>query len=271
MKKYLIKIFIVLVVILAAVYAHDKFWKTDKIQVVKVESTVENDNAKLKIVFPKRNEQERYLPIKLQFRVEGFPLKINSDFERKDALYNYDYGQSIHVMVDNKPYFPVVQQRVDPNNDEADYYQAFYEATLDGPLSSGPHVIRAFLARSYGESLKNDQTFDSIVFYYKTKKKTLSLNKPYLTFNEPSTKVVYQSHKPILLDFIIKNTELSTDGYKVKLSIDHKNVRYLSEEAPYFIYGLAKGSHLIDLQLVDGKGRPVSGSFNSVKKVIKVE
>jgi hypothetical protein len=64
---------------------------------------------------------------------------------------------------------------------------------------------------------------------------------------------------------------LSTDGYKVVLSVDGKKERVITRWVPHYIYGLGKGSHTIHLQLIDPMNKPVPGVFNSVQREITLK
>ena len=272
MKKRLLFCVFMVGSVLAASKTSYKSSDHVNIQIVKVDKTIENANTSIEIIIPEENEVISSSSVKVQMRVLGFPLKINSDFERKDEIFNYPVGQSIHVVLDDNPYFIVTEKRVDPFDDEALYFQAIYEFDLPDNLTSGFHSLRAFLCRSYGESLKNKKTFSAIGFYYKDKEedKKVSLNKPYLLYNEPSYNGYYLDRQPILLDFLVKNCALSKDGYRVKLKIDDRTVEYLDDLGPYYIYGLGKGSHTIEIELVDKGLALVHGNINKIKKTIKI-
>ena len=91
--------------------------------------------------------------------------------KRKNEIYNSDQGQNIHVVIDNKPYFTVIGQKIDTFNDEANYYESMYRCAIPYDLLEGKHTIRSFLCRSYNESLKNKEAFDCSCFYFKKKQK----------------------------------------------------------------------------------------------------
>lgn len=99
----------------------------------------------------------------------------------------------------------------------------------------------------------------------------MDLSAPYLTYNIPVGSYNLEEGDPILLDFYIKNCELSPDGYKVKLSIDGKEIATLTEWRPYYIYGLKKGKHTIGLQLLDRKNNLDQGEFNNVEETIHIQ
>lgn len=242
-----------------------------KVQVIQVDTTLQPDNARIIIVYPENGQFFNSEPIKMQIRATDFALGEDSDFDRKNEIINSNMGQNIHIIIDNQDYFAKVNEQTDPFNDEGILYDTMIEFSLP-KLSEGQHVLRAFLCRSFNESLKNFSSMDTNFFYYKNKTplKGVDLKKPYLTYNEPSPHISYDQ-KPILLDFLVNNCELSSDGYKVKLLIDDKIIRVLDKYTPYYIYGLEKGSHSIRLQLIDKMDKVVDGLFNDVKKEIKVQ
>jgi hypothetical protein len=243
------------------------------INVVAVPTTPSPKNAKIEIVYPENMEIKNSLPIRMVVRVTDYALGEDSDFERKDEIKNWNIGQSIRVIVDNNPFFAKITNQIDPFNDEGIDFDEEYEFYLPEELSEGEHALRAYLVRSYGESLKDEHAFEAKTFYYKNKTplKDVNLNNPYLTYNEPSPNRLYDDAKPLLLDFYIKNCELSKDGYKVKLIIDKEIIRYLDKWVPYYIYGLRQGKHQIELQLVDKTNNIVSGIYNNVKTEIQIE
>jgi hypothetical protein len=242
------------------------------IRLVAVSDTPRPENAKIEIVFPEKNEIKNMLPIRVSVRVTNYSLGQDSDFPRSSEVYDWSIGQSMRIIVDNKPFFAKITQQIDPFNDEGIYFQKEYEFYLPGDLSEGMHIIRAYLVRSYGESLKGEKTFDATTFYYKKLEPAINmdLKRPYLSVNEPTMNYTYEDSKPILLDFYIQNCELSKDGYKVKLVIDKDIVRYLDRWSPYYIYGLRKGDHVVELQLLDAKGKVITGIFNDTKTKFKI-
>ncbi len=134
------------------------------------------------------------------------------------------------------------------------------------------HILRAFPCRSFGESLKCDKCHIAMPFYYQDKKPTLDvdLSAPYLTYNEPQGTFEDPS-QPILLDFYISNCTLSKDGYKVRITIDDGNQRFLYGWGPYYIYGLKPGTHRIQLELIDPQNEQVPGIFNDVTRTFTIE
>jgi hypothetical protein len=245
----------------------------EQIRVVPVQRTPESNTIMLSIAMPKNGEVKMKNPIWVQFRLDGYPLGAGSPSTRTDEVAVSKMGQTLHVVVDNYPYFAVNEPSIDPFNEDGYYYDTRYKFEIPFRLNEGLHTLRMFPARSYGESLKNENTFQVSYFYVGNRGGGVDteLDKPYLTYNEPSDQLPLKESQPILLDFYITNTELSPDGYKVLLTVDGKIKRSLSSWQPYYIYGLKKGKHTIRLQLVDPRGQTVKGSFNDVERTIRVQ
>src|SRR3989344_4006522 len=236
----------------------------ETIQVLPVPRTPESKTVLLAIAFPESQEVVPKNPVWVQFRLDGYPLGAGSQFDRADEVVVSSMGQTVHVIVDNQPYFPVEQPAIDPFNEEGSYYDTSYKFRLLDSLSEGLHTIRMFPARSFGESLKGENTFYAVSFYVGEVKDrpVLDLHTPYLTYNEPGDQIPLSEGRPILLDFYLRHCELTPDGYKVRLTIDRKIKRNLTSWQPYYIYGLRKGRHTIRLELIDAKGKKVPGLFN---------
>ena len=233
--------------------------------------TPESNNVVLRMIYPQEGQIVGSTAW-VQFRIDGYSLGADSQFERANEVSRSNLGQTVHVIIDNNPYFPINEPALDPFNDGGYYYDISYKFEIPYPLSEGMHTLRMFPARSYGESLKGDNTFQAISFYVgkKTKNPQMNLSKPYITYNEPSNEISLVEGTPVLLDFYVSNAELSSDGYKVRLTIDNKVNRMLTSWQPYYIYGLKKGKHTIRLELIDQKDKKVEGLFNDVQRLITI-
>ncbi len=242
------------------------------IRTVAVSPTPEPSTVVLRIAIP-QNRQIVFSPVWVQFRIDGFALGAASQFDRAGEVVNSELGQTVHVVVDNQPYFPVNEPALDPFDSSGYYYDMSYRVKIPFRLSSGMHTLRMFPARSFGESLKGDNAFTAITFYVGEEKDNpqMDLSKPYITYNEPSPLMPLVEGKPVLLDFYLSNAELSPDGYKVRLTIDGKVNRILTLWLPYYIYGLKRGRHTIRLELLDSQNKLVPGIFNDVQETIAIQ
>ncbi|MBY0529080.1 MAG: hypothetical protein K2P51_02705 [Rhabdochlamydiaceae bacterium] len=254
-------------------YLEEQTPNPKEIRVVPKEPTPEPDHVTTKILFPRKNEVETSAPVKGQIRIDGFALGVDSDFPRKKEIYNDNEGQSLHIVIDNQPYFSVNEALLDSLDDVEEYFDQTAEYEIPFKLQPGMHVMRVFPVRSFNESLKGDNCFAAIIFYYKQKKSDsqVDLSQPFLTYNEPQGEYSYNNGQPILLDFYLTNCELSKDGYKVRLSIDNANVRTLVQWVPHYLYGLSKGMHTIRLELLDKDNQPVPGYFNDIQRTFTIK
>lgn len=242
------------------------------IRVMAVSPTTEPDEVNVIIVFP-RDGQVKSSSMSMQVRLDGFPLRTDSDFPRRKEIFNDPEGQSLHVCIDNYPYFAENEAFIDALDDFDEYFEQMMKFSIPFKLAPGMHVARIFPVRSYNESLKGNNCFRSVTFYIDNKSHLLDvdLTKPYLTCNEPQGHYDFNNAEPVLLDFYLTNCELSKDGYKVKLIIDDTVERILTRWTPYYIYGLQKGKHSFRLQLMDKKNKIVPGMFNNVERVISID
>lgn len=245
---------------------------SEEIRVMPVRRTPESNAVSLSISIPRKGQLFSKGPIWVQFRMDGYPLGAGSQFDRAQEIANSKKGQTVHVVVDEYPYFSINEPAINPFNESTYFYGTSYKFEIPFKLKEGGHTIRVFPARSYGESLKGDRTFFATYFYLREKRGNLerSLSQPYFTYNEPSDRMKLVEDQPVLLDFYISNCELTPDGYKIQLTVDGKIKRTLASWQPYYIYGLKKGKHTIRLQLLDSDGKQVSGSFNDVQRTIHI-
>ncbi len=245
------------------------------IQVVPVDPTRDPDHVETRILYPKENELKKSSLVKGQIRVDGIALGVDTEQPRKKEVWNDNEGQSLHIFIDNHPYFAVNEALIDALDDVEDYFDQTADFEIPFKLQPGMHVIRAFPVRSYNESVKSNKAFAASVFYYQEKKDNpqIDLTQPYITYNEPQGEYDYdQKHQqPILLDFYVTNCELSRDGYKVRLTIDNESQRVLTSWQPYYIYGLKKGQHRIRLELLDLQNNYAPGLFNDVTRTIVIK
>lgn len=244
-----------------------------KVQVVPVERSKQSENVKIYIVYPEENQMEQSSEVWIQLRLRGYSLGTITDNERAKELANSKLGQSIHIIIDNNPYFARTGPSLSPFDQEGNYYERMYRYKIPYSLSQGEHFIRVFPARSYGESLKEKGCFAANNFYVQNKRviRRMNLSKPYLTYNEPSGFLNIKDKEPVLLDFYLTNVSLSEDGYFVRLTIDDKIKRKLTKWTPYYIYGLNKGKHKIRLELMDKNLEKVDGFFNDTTRSFTIK
>ena len=245
----------------------------EQIRIMPVSRTPESNSIILALVIPKQGGLVSSNPVWIQFRLDGYSLGSgSSQFDRAGEVSVSKLGQTVHVVVDERPYIAINEPAINPFNEEGWYYNSSYKFELPFTLDEGMHTIQMFPARSYGESLKGENTFQAISFYVGEKKNNprLDLSKPHIIYNEPGDQIPLRADLPVLLDFYVQNCELTSDGYKVRLTVDGKINRILTTWQPYYIYGLGRGKHTIHLELIDASGNRVSGLYNDVERTILI-
>ncbi|MEN9653974.1 MAG: hypothetical protein RL235_86 [Chlamydiota bacterium] len=250
-----------------------KAYTGDSIQVLPVAKTPVSNTVMLAVAFPQQGAMLNGNKVWVQFRVDGYALGAGSPFERASEINQSNMGQTVHVIVDDRPYFAVNEPAIDPFNEEGYFYDTSYKFELPFTLGEGMHTIRMFPARSFGESVKKENTYFATYFYVgkKVDNPNMNLRAPYLTYNEPGDQIPLDDAHPILLDFYISNCELSEDGYKVNLSIDGQPVRMLTTWQPYYLFGIKPGKHTVRLELFEPNGKRAPGLFNDVTRTIRVQ
>lgn len=245
--------------------------KGGDVRVVPVDRTPEPDSVEIRVAYPREGDVETDNPIRVQLRLETYALGVYTDMPRAKEIRDSKEGQSVHIIVDGKPYF-AVNEAIDEmsESEEIDFDQTI-NTKLPFRLPEGEHILRVFPVRSFDECLKGPDVFQAIHFFVgqKTPAMNIDLSKPYLTYNQPQGE--FEMKKPVLLDFFLSNTQLSKDGYKVRLTIDGSDKRLLTEWSPYYIYGLKKGSHTIKLELLDQNNRVVRPLFDDLQRTIVIK
>ena len=215
-----------------------------KITISKVIGSPQFSEARLSLSDSIFNDNTNY---SFSFNVDKYSLgeQTRKDFEYE--LANSDKGQHIHLIINNGPYY------------------AKYSNKFNQKLEKENNVILAFLSRSYHESIKNPNAY----FFTKTgKNNEIDLNGEFLFYSRPKGTYEGEAAKKLLLDFYLINTGLSSDGNKVKATIN--DTEFLIDEwVSYYIEGLPKGEVMIKLELIDSEGNLIESSFNpSTRKII---
>ena len=212
-----------------------------EITIHKVQGSPEYSNAKIILNDPVAVEDG----YEFSFDVIGYDLGMQT-------LKNFDYklansakGQHIHFIVNNGP------------------YSAHYEDTFTKQFKESSNVILAFLSRSYHESVKNPNSF----VLTQVGEDKIDLNKEFLFYSRPKGTYEDLDTEYLLLDFYLVNTEISSNGNKVKATI--MDTEFIIDEwAPYYIKGLPKGEIKIKLELIDASGNLIDTPFNPSERTV---
>lgn len=143
--------------------------------------------------------------------------------------------------------------------------------STNAQLLSGNNCVLAFLCNTYGISLKESSSYYFKNYIVGKARVEFKENNKSLFYNLPEDKSHFKASEKVILDFFLINTELSTDGYRVKATID--GVPFiLNRWCPYVVEGLKPGERTIRLELIDKNGKLVESPFNdSGQKIIYIE
>jgi hypothetical protein len=196
--------------------------------------------------------------------VDNYELGVQTETERRRQLANSANGQHVHIIVDNGP------------------YMANYEAGSPfavGSLATGPHSAVVFPSRSYHESVKGADAYDIVNFYVgeETGEFPLDPSQPTIIYSRPKGSYSGAGAERIMMDFYLHNVELSENGHRARYTIREQDGQEplasitLAEWTPAFVTGLESGTYVVRLQLIDGDGNVVPGTFNDTERRIQVQ
>ena len=252
-KKYLDKVVVPFIIgVIAIIYSCLSTEKKDtiinssnelqNITITKVIGSPEYENASLNIKNIEMDDEES----KFSFNIENYDLGIQTSKNFDYQLANSAKGQHIHFIINNGP------------------YSAHYMDSFTKDFKKESNVILAFLSRSYHESVKNKDAF----ILTQVGENQVDLESEFLFYSRPKGTYKGTDTEKLLLDFYLVNTEISSDGNKVRATIQSTEF-IIDEWAPYYIKGLPKGEINIKLELIDSSGNLIETPFNpSTRKVI---
>lgn len=185
------------------------------------------------------------------FTVTNYMLGEQTSDAATKGLANSAKGQHIHLIINNGPYF------------------AKYEPSFSHPLEEGNNVILAFLARSYHESVKNDNSY--VLMQTATGEDALDLNGPNMFYSRPKGTYSGKGNvESVLLDFFLVNTDLAPDGNRVRATING-NEFIIDKWTPYVMTGLPMGENSVKLELLNWGGTLLQSQFNPVERTFTLE
>lgn len=190
--------------------------------------------------------------IEFQFNVKNYQLTNQTlDADTKQCA-NSGKGQHIHFILNGSP------------------YKALYKPAYKAELDVGNYVVLSFLSRSYHESLKHYGAYVISQFSVgETKSEPVDLTVPHMFYSRPKGEYKGLDTERVILDFYLVNTDLSSEGNKVRATINGEQF-LIDKWAPYFMEGLPMGESTIKLELVDHTGNIIDGPFNSVERTISL-
>lgn len=184
--------------------------------------------------------------VHFHFDIENYELGVQTSDAPDRGCANSAKGQHIHYIMNNEP------------------YKAHYESDFEEAVPEGRNILLAFLSRSYHESIKSESAAVVTEVFRGDSEAgpDIDIDKdPILFYSRPKGSYKSSDGDRMLLDFYIKNVELSPTGFKVRATINEE-IFILTSWSPYFIEGLGVGTHQVRLELIDAADKLVPGEFN---------
>lgn len=223
------------------------------------------DGAKARFVSPENGAVlESGADVAFTVEVDSFETGIQTETARAEQIANSGNGQHVHIIVDGGPYYA--------NYDTGSPFDI-------GMLEDGAHTAIVFPSRSYHESVKNPGAMDFLNFYVGEEAGDFPLDPdaPTIIYSRPKGSYTGSGAERIMLDFYLHNVELSEGGYAARYEIRKKGseeavaTTTLTEWTPSFVEGLASGTYIVHLELLDADGNVVPGPLNTTDREIVVD
>lgn len=217
-------------------------------------------DASLQVRAPRPGAALQRDSVGVRLALEGFELKATTPGAGQRGLAMSEKGQHVHFIVDNRPYRAV--------------YDLSDPVRISG-LEPGRHVIRAFPARQWHESVKSEGAFATTWFTVGDTADAASWDPgaPLLTYSRPKGTYAGAAADSVMVDFYLTNVRIGPGGdrHKVRLTVDDSLTWTITKWAPHYVVGLGPGDHTFRLELITPAGDVAAGPFNSTERVITVE
>lgn len=178
---------------------------------------------------------------KLEFKTELFNMGESTAAENDHGVKLNEQGQFLGVIRNNKA------------------FSKNYGKDFTAEVENGENYFLCFLSRSYNASLKHDAasflfkvTADTNGCYSET-----GLSDTAYGMIEPRGSYVGVETERLILDFYLKNIELSNNGNYAVITIDQLDFK-INKWATYIVRGLKLGDHKISIQVYNKKGEKIN-------------
>jgi hypothetical protein len=199
-------------------------------------------------------------------KVAAFPVKV-----KEKGWTPVTGGQHIHVVLDNRPYWPIFDETKP---------LTLGDILKGDTLAEGQHVLVVFPSRPNHESVKTKGALDFVEFYVgKGKDHPVDLKKPVLVASRPKGEYAGDKASHVLVDFQLLNESDKTFGDgkdHVHVTANGPGITGNLEAdvtkfgTPLYLDALQSGAYTIKFDLLDGKNAPIPGPLNSFTRSITV-
>lgn len=195
--------------------------------------------------------------VQVALRVSGYDLGRPTPGGTDRGIARTSDGQHVHLVVNDEPYRAV--------------YDTDEPVVLEG-LPPGTHVLRAFPALDWHESVKSPGAFATRVIHVGDGEieRPPELDGPLLTYSRPVGEYRGAEADSVLVDFYLSGVRLSPEGFRVRLTLDEGSEWILTRWEPHLLVGLPEGEHTARLQLLNPDGVPVPGGLNRAERSIRI-
>ena len=168
-------------------------------------------------------------------------------------------GPHVVIQIDDQEPIRSTEHRSTPQGDSL-------QLTLPA-LTPGSHRITAYAAKPWGEAAKNSGAASQIRVD-RVAANPLTVPKPGSPQLLPVSPLGVVSSEPVLLDWLLLDAPLQhlrdNDGsWRLRVSINGDS--FISDQnAPIWLKGWTSGSNSLQLELLDGRGKPLNPPFNSL-------
>lgn len=188
------------------------------------------------------------------YEVTNFELAAPTPDADEKQIAKSPQGQHIHLILNNEP------------------YHAIYEPPFKLDLEDGHYVALSFLSRSYHESVKTPDAYKLSQFTVgEGEEEEVDLSAPMLFYSRPKGTYTGEDTERLLFDFYLVNTDISSTGNQVKVTVNSDTTFMVDQWEPYILEGLPMGENSVKIELVDSEGNLIDSPFNSEERTFTLE
>ncbi|MEO5668993.1 MAG: hypothetical protein ABIR96_13110 [Bdellovibrionota bacterium] len=155
--------------------------------------------------------------------------------------------------------------------------QRFYSSPLAyvvpaEKLRKGANLVKVYLVRAWGESVKIPEAFSFVSFFSESKTglSWIAPKRPIMTLVSPRGVYKGEAAKKILFDFMVQNPEKQAKSYKVHYTLNGKKLELESGKSYYF-YNLTPAEYELRVEVVNARGIPLGQEVTRSRSLFKIE
>jgi len=168
-------------------------------------------------------------------------------------------GPHVVIQIDDQEPIRLTEHRSTPQGDSL-------QLTLPA-LTPGSHRITAYAAKPWGEAAKNSGAASQIRID-RVAANPLTVPEPGSPQLLPVSPLGVVSSEPVLLDWLLLDAPLqhlrdNAGSWRLRVSVNGDSF-ITDQNVPIWLKGWSSGSNSLQLELLDGRGKPLNPPFNSL-------